>query len=241
MAVNRALPTGTADGVATANPSRTGTYGEAYTIGLGGSKVSAFADEGSYYLVNTTTPGTGVAGHAAPVAADLSTKPCILIYNGGSARICLDFIKVRMTAIGAGASTTDFDSWYDQAGATRYSSGGAAMTPINCLSSAYGSAGGGTVYFGAIVTSAAVQAKRVGHSRVRSVVPVVEDQYLFQFGQASASPNAAMALSGTAIVSAVVPMAPVVIAPGGNFLFVEWGVTQSGAHSMDMEVGYWER
>jgi hypothetical protein len=240
MSVAKALPTANADGTATATPTRTGTYGEAYTLPLG-AKQSFLADEGSYYLINTTTPGTGVAGHAAPVAADLSTKPLVLIYNGGLKHITIDFIKVRMTAIGAGASTTDFDSWYDQSGATRYSSGAIAVTPVNCLSSAYGSASSATAYFGAVVTGAAVQAKRVGHSRVRSVVAVVEDQYLFTFGPANHGHNAAMALSGTAIVSAVVPMAPVVIAPGGNFLFVQWGVSQSGAHSADMEVGFWER
>lgn len=241
MATARTLPTGNADSTTqVTTPSRTGTYGEAYTLPLG-SKQTTFADEGSYYLVNTTTPGTGVAGHAAPVAADLSTKPCILIYNGGLKNITIDFIKVRMTAIGAGASTTDFDSWYDQAGATRYSSGGTAMTPVNCRSDLYGSSSGATVYFGAVVTSAAVQAKRCGHSRVRSVVPVVEDQYIFAFGQAVQTQNSSLATSGTAILQAVVPMAPIVIAPGGNFLFVEWGVSQSGAHSFDMEVGFWER
>jgi len=240
MAIARSLPTGSADSTAIATPSRTGTYGEAYTLPMG-SKQTFYADEGSYYLVNTTTPGTGVAGHVAPVAADLSTKPMILIYNGGAKNITLDFIKVRMTAIGASASTTDFDSWYDQAGATRYSSGGTAMTPVNCRSDFYGSSSSGVVYFGAVVTGTAVNAKRCGHSRVRSVIAVVEDQYIFTFGQAVQTPNAALPTTGTNQLVAVVPMAPIVIAPGGNFLFVKWGVTQNGADSYDCEVGYWER
>lgn len=240
MSVARSLPTGTADSTAVATPTRTGTYGEAYAVPLG-AKQTFFADEGSYYLVNTTTPGTGVAGHAAPVAADLSTKPCIQIYNGGTKNLTIDFIKVRFTAIGAGSSTTDFDSWYDQAGATRYASGGTAMTPVNSRSDLYGSASSAVVYFGAVVTGAAVQAKRVGHSRVRSVVAVVEDQYLFTFGAAAQTPNAGLPTTGTNQLVAVVPMAPIVIAPGGNFLFVKWGVSQSGADSYDMEIGYWER
>lgn len=239
MAVAHALPTATADGAAN-TPSRADTDLSAFVRGLGADQ-HALAGEGAYYLVNTTTPGTGVAGHAAPVAADLSTKPLILLYNGGLKTIYPDFIKVRMTAIGAGATTTDFDSWYDQSNATRYSSGAIAVTPVNCLSASYGSAGGATVYFGAAVTVAAVQAKRVGHSRVRSVVPVVEDQYIFTFGQSNQSMASALASSGTAIVQTVVPMAPVAIAPGGNFLFVEWGVSQSGAHSFDMEFAYYER
>lgn len=242
MSVARTLPALSPDNPSVVTyPSRTGADGSAYVLPMG-SKQNFYADEGSYYLVNTTTPGTGVAGHAAPVAADLSTKPLIFLYNGNATKaITIDFIKVRMTAIGAGATTTDFDSWYDQANATRYSSGGTAMTPINCRSDLYAQASAATVYFGAVVTSAAVQAKRCGHSRVRSVVPVVEDQYLFTFGQAHQVPNAGVATSGTNILAAVVPMAPIVIAPGGNFLFVEWGVSQSGAHSFDMEMGYWER
>lgn len=239
MSVARNLPTGLSDSTAVATPSRTGTYGEAYVFPLG-SKQNAFADEGSYYLVNTTTPGTGVAGHAAPVAADLSTKPFIQLYNGGTKAITIDFIRIRMTAIGAGATTTDFDVWWDQAGATRYSSGGTAMTPVNCNSTST-NASSAVVYFGAVVTTAAVSAKRVGHARVRSVVAVVQDDYLFGFGQPAIGPSAGQPTSGTLIVSAFVPFAPVVIGPAGNLLFVQWGVSQSGAHSIDAEIGYWER
>ena len=65
MAVARKIPSAaTPDSSTTvANPSRTGPYGEAYTLLLGGD-LGQFADEGSMYIIQTTTPGTGVAGHA---------------------------------------------------------------------------------------------------------------------------------------------------------------------------------
>ena len=239
MAIARAVPTANPDSSAIATPSRKGTYGEAYVLSMG-AKASFLADEGSYYLVNTTTPGTGVAGQVAPVQANLSTKPVILLYNAGVKNVTIDYIKVRMTAIGSGATTTDFDVWIDQAGASRYTSGGAAVTPVNCNSGS-ANASASLVYYGVILTTAAVNAKQVGHSRVRSVVPVVEDQYLFTFGQGVNVPNAGLPTTGTNQLVAVVPMAPVVIAPGGNFLFVEWGASQTGAHSFDMELAYWER
>lgn len=237
MAYQRNRPTNNADSTQVVTASRTDPYSAAYIRQL---DMKQAADEGSYFVVETTTPGTGVAGHAAPVAADLSTKPFIQIYNGGLLPITIDYVRIRMTAIGAGASTTDFDSWYDQAGATRYSSGGTAMTPVNARSDLYATGSSGVVYFGAVVTGAAVQAKRIGHARVRSVVAVVQDDYVFSFGQ-PAGLSGALASSGTAILSAFVSMPPIVIAPGGNWLFVQWGVNQSGAHSMDAEVGYWER
>ena len=52
---------------------------------------------------------------------------------------------------------------------------------------------------------------------------------------------AAMALTGTAVVSAFVHLPPCVILPGGNFKLSQWGVSQSGAHSFEYTVGWIER
>lgn len=240
MSVARVLPTATADSAQVATPTRTGPYGEAYAYAMG-ADLSPYAEEGSLFIVQTTTPGTGVAGHAAPVAADLSTKPLIHLFNGGAKIIIPKWIKCRVTAVGAGASTTDIDIYLETgAGATSRASAGTLMSPaINTNSLAAAPASGAVVYFGAVV-STLTAAKRTGHSRVRSVVPVVEDQYLITFGAiAPTAPNAIT--SGTLVASLYVPMAPVAVLPGHNFQFHVWGVSQSGAHSFDLELGYVER
>lgn len=239
MAVARSLPTATADSTAIATPTRTGTYGEAYALPLG-AKQTFFADEGTYFSTYNVTDGTGIAGHAAPLQADLSLKPLLHLYNGGTKNITIDFIRIRMTAIGAGATTTDFTVWVDRNGASSRTSGGTLATAVN-VNGQSAIASAAVIYFGAVVATAGTGEVRIDHQRIRSVVPVVEDQYLFAFGQSVLGLPAAQALTGTNVVSAVVPCVPVVIGPGGNFKLEEWGASQSGAHSFEYTIGYWER
>jgi hypothetical protein len=242
MAIQRSLPsTKNADSSAIATPSRTGSYLEAFTLPLGASKMLGYADEGSYFTTYNVTDGTGIAGHAAPVQSDLSLKPLLHIFNGSATKsIALDFVRLRVTAVGAGATTTDFTAWIDNNGSTVKTSGGTVATSVNCRSDQPNTTGA-IVTFGAVVATAAATEKRIDHQRVRSVVPVVEDQYTFSFGHTGYSMPAAMALTGTAVVSAYVHMPPCVILPGGNFKLVMWGASQSGAHSLEYTVGWVER
>lgn len=240
MAIARLLPTLTPDGSAVATPTRTGPYGEAYAIVMG-SKQSAFAEEGSYFSTYNVTDGTGIAGHAAPVQADLSLKPLLHLFNASTTKsVTIDFIRLRMTAIGAGATTTDFTMWVDRNGATVKTSGGTVGTVVN-VNGASTNASSAVISFGAVVATAGTGEVRIDHQRVRSVVPVVEDQYVFSFGNPGYAMPAAMALTGTAVVSAFVHCTPAVIGPGGNFKLQEWGASQSGAHSFEYTIGYWER
>lgn len=242
MAINRTLPAiKNADSSAVATPSRAGSYLEAYTIPLGSGKMQAYADEGSYFVTYNVTDGTGIAGHAAPVQADLSTKPLLHLFNGSATKsIAIDFIRLRMTAIGAGATTTDFTFWIDNNGSTVKTSGGTVATAVNCRSD-QPNATGAVVSFGPVVATAAATEKRIDHQRVRPVVAVVEDQYVFTFGNPGYAMPAAQALTGTSVVSAQVQCPPVVILPGGNFKMVQWGASQSGAHSFEYTIGWYER
>lgn len=246
MAIQRTLPA-TINGdsaIVVAQPSRAGSRYEAFTLPLGGAKQHGYADEGSYFVTYNVTDGTGIAGHAAPVQADLSTKPLLHIFNGnasGGRSIIVDFVRIRMTAIGAGATTTDFTSWIDNNGSTSKTSGGTVATSVNCRGDQPYTTGA-VVTFGAVVASAPATEKRTDHQRVRSVVAVVEDQYVFDFGGASyGPPTGGITMAGTAVVGLYVKMAPAVILPGGNFKLVQWGASQSGAHSFEYTVGWVER
>ena len=236
MAIARNRPGWSGDNSAGGAPSRSSQYSDAYLLALGGSKNYGFADEGSYFSVLNTTPGTGIAGHAAPSSAD-PTKPILWLFNGGNLRVSLDLVAVRMTAIGAGASTTDFSVFVDT-GATRVS-GGTAMTPRNVNSDSTNESAV-TAYIGPTVLVNA-SARHIAHRRVRSVVPVVEDQYVFSFGYGGYGLPAGVATSGTNIAAIHVSFPAVSIGPGDSLIFVEWGASQSGAHSFDFEVGYVER
>lgn len=243
MAVNRGLPASpTADSSVAATPSRTGPYAEAYTFPLFSGKMTPFADEGSYFTTYNVTDGTGIAGHAAPVQADLSLKSLLHIFNASTTRrLYPDFIRLRFTAIGAGATTTDFNVWVDNAnGVTAKTSGGTVATVVNCQGG--GATDGDTIVsFGAVVTTAHATEKRLDHQRVRSVVPVVEDQIVFTFGNPGFGLASALPTTGTNQGITFVHLPPVVVPPGGNFKLGEWGASQSGAHSFEYTVGYVRR
>jgi hypothetical protein len=244
MAIQRTLPsTKNADSSAlVVVPSRTDSYLGAFTTPLGSAKMLNYADEGSYFVTYNVTDGTGIVGHAAPVQADLSTKPLLHIFNGSATKsIAIDFIRLRATAIGAGATTTDFTAWIDNHGSTVKSSGGTVATSVNVRGDQPNTTGA-IVSFGAVVATAAASEKRIDHQRVRSVVAVVEDQYAFSFGHTGYNPaTGGITMAGTAVIAAFVHLPPCVILPGGNFKLVQWGASQSGAHSFEYSVGWVER
>ena len=246
MAINRSLPTFNADGTAVVTPSRVGSRLEAYTLPLGGNKQSYYGDEGSYFTAYNVTDGTGIAGHPAPVQADLSTKPLLHIFNGNPASsgksIILDFIRIRVTAVGASGTTMDFTIWIDQKGSTSKSGGtGTVATPVNCRSDQY-QATGAVVTFGVVTGAVDATERMVDHQRIRSVRPIVEDQYLFQFGASEYTLPSDQLITTAIIASIYCPFAPVVIQPGGNFKLVQWRASQSAtADSYEYTVGWTER
>lgn len=243
MAIQRNLPsTVNADSTALVQaPNRADQYLGAFVTPIGTGKMTNYADEGSYFVTYNLTDGTGIAGHAAPVQADLSLKPLLHIFNGSSTkRIAIDFVRVRLTAIGAGATTTDFTAWIDNNGSTVKTSGGTVATSVNCRGDQPQTTGA-VVTFGAVVATAATSEKRIDHQRVRSVVPVVEDQYIFTFGNTSPIFAASTPVTGSLVLAAQVPMPPAIILPGGNFKLSQWGASQSGAHSFEYTVGWTER
>lgn len=200
----------------------------------------------NYFTVRNTTPGTGIAGHAAPTTAD-NTKPVLYMFNGSAnSRLYLDYVRIRLTAIGAGATTTDCAVFLDHAGATTRSGGGTQVTPV-CNTSVPGTFPNGiqatslaTVFIGPVVT-VPVASKQVASHRVRSVVPVVEDQYFFAFNPEVLNFTSTGASTGTAVYQATIPMPPVVVGPLDTFEVVIWGASESGAHSFDIEAGWYER
>lgn len=238
MSIFRNRPTPLADFLGSGGPSRGDSYSDPYAIQLGGSKHYGLSDEGSYFTVMNTTPGTGIAGHAAPTSAD-PTKPFLWLFNGGTLRVSLDTLAVRVTAVDATGPPTSIDaSVFTDTGATR-ASGGTQVTPVN-VNSDVAVASKVTAYVGAtvLVNSNAVH---VAHRRVRSVIPVVQDHYVFTFGYGGYSLPAAMATTGIVIVSANVAFPPVIIGPGDSFIFVLWLPAGTVAQTYDVEASYIER
>jgi hypothetical protein len=206
-----------------------------------------YADEGTFFSAYNVTDGTGILGPVA-VQADLSLKPLLHIFNGNTVAsgkaIIIDFLRLRVTAIGTGGvagSTTDFTTWVDQGGVTCKTSGGTVATNVNCRSDNPVTSGA-VVSFGAVVCTAAASEKRLDHQRVRSVIPVVEDQYNFSFGAGGYLLPSAVATSGTSAISTFTNLSPAVIQPGGNFKVAVWEASMtSTGNSWEYTIGWTER
>lgn len=238
MAIARSLPSRNVDNASVAAPSRAGAYLEAYTLPLGGGNW-AFGDEGSFFTAVNATVGTGIAGHAAPVVADTDTKSLLHLYNGGAKNIIPVFLQMGLSAIGAGGTLSYNVVYIDNAGATAKSSGGTVITPTN-VNSGVASTTGAIVTFGAVVT-APTSSRKVWSAACREVIPVVNDVMTVFFGPDGGVMQTANIPSGTATASLVQYAPPIVIAPGGNMMFVRTRASQSGADSYTFTFGYIER
>lgn len=238
MAILRTIPSApTADNSQVATtPTRTGSYGEAFTLSIGTGRQAASA-EGSYFTALNATTATEIAGHAAPAIGDESTKPLVYIYNGGTRIITPDYIWLRTDT----PNTTSSASYFTVCTTNELSrdSGGTAITPSNSRSDAPITTGA-TVYFGAVVCTPAAY-KLQGRVLARSVIAVTEDQYIFTFGQDQRLPGFAVS-TGTTVTDRLCGLPPVSIAPGGEFLFTL--IAPSGASTPwdgEITLGYFER
>lgn len=238
MAIARSRPTLNADSSAVVTPSRTGSYTEAYVIPVG-TPFHTLCDEGSYYSVSNATNDTQITAHAAPAVADVDTKPVIHIFNGGTSRIYLDYISIYSIVANASATRVFFDAYTDAKGSTSRTGGGSASGTIANTNSGSTNTSGATVFAGA-VTAVHTSPRKIFHSMVRPAIGIALDQYHFSFGSG-------LGMSQGAFVQATVQSTftagpPIVIAPGGNFAFVQ--ISPSGAATamtFEYQVGYWER
>lgn len=238
MAVGKLRPTGNTDGTTAVSPSRASKYLEAGVVPYATPRV-ALADEGSYFVTTNATIGTQLTGHVAPAIADTNTKSIIHMFNSGSNDVFLDYIVLTTVVANASATAVDFLAWTDNKGATGLTSGGTASVPV-CTRSNSTNASGIVLTAGACVTAPVTNIKKVMQRTVKPYIGVALDSYSFVFGNGAWVP-AAFALI-TAVTHTLTSCAPVVIAPGGNFYFVQTGPSgATTAMTFEYEVGMWER
>ncbi len=240
MATNRSKGTRNADGSGLTIPSRTGSYGEAYTVPVGVGRYT-MADEGSYYVAQNATLGTQLTGHVAPAISDNGTKSIIQLYNANTEKaIYLDYIVLTTVVANANATAVGFRAYTDSKGATGLVSGGTAITTIYNTRSDLTATTGAVLYAGDAVTLPATNVKRVLQRVVKPYIGVALDSYSFVFGNGASSATG-YALT-TAVTHTLTSCAPVVVAAGGNFYFVQVGPSGSGtAMTFEFEMGWYER
>lgn len=203
------------------------------------------AMEGAYFTATTvlTTAATGVAGHAAPVLFE-DVKPYLYVKNNNTVasgiKMTLKALCLRYTAIGAGGTLPRWWSCVEPSGTNRYTSGGTQITALVNARGGSSVASNAVIYQGAIVAPAAsTNVRKFKGGQIRPVIPVIYDELNFNFGGA-ANPSAQI-LSGTLVAQQTIAHPPVVLDPGDQFLLSLWRVSQSGADSLELDMGWIER
>lgn len=232
MANARALPTPSPDGTTVVNPSRTGTYGEAYVLPISNKELYS-ADEGSYNVALTPTPGTGIIGTVS-IASITDVSPTAVFYNSSTTkRIYPQFLNLHETVVSTSGSRVQFTFYLDNV--NRWTSGGTALTNGNTNSSV--SADTSLVaHVGGIVSPAASAKVLVAHVVFRGTIDVVEDQYEFVFGSHGGGTITGPQAVTVQHFSATLP--PICIAPGHSLVMHQWAASQANAPTYEYNLGY---
>lgn len=200
-----------------------------------------FCLEGSYFKVGNATFNTAVAWSVAAATTFVETEGSLTIRNSNSSSgkdIILDYIRIIISAAGGGPST-DIKCVMQIDNTVRYSSGGSALTPINCNSGGSNTTGA-VVHFGALtLANAGGSARKLmpGALTLKATAQAANDTYLFklsEFEQGSATAPGVIGAHG---------MGCVCLPAGANHSFVLhlFSTGQSSAPTAFVEIGYIER
>ncbi len=207
-------------------------YGEQVVQTAFGSKVPGLADEGSYWVA-TNTPQTAIAD-AAALTAFAATTPTMVLFNANSvaSNKWIYPVRFRLSVAAAGTNGTNWlMQWLVDSG-NRVSSGGTALTKANVNMSVTATSGL-TATFGAITATAATASRIISASLGRTVIKVIGDEYVFEFGSTAPAPATGMPSEGTLQLQKLFQLPPVAIPPQTSLLWYEYAASQSVAATFD--------
>jgi hypothetical protein len=222
---------------------RLSQYGEAVTLPIGNFR-HTLSDQGSYFIAHNPTndAATTLAGHPAPVLADVTTFSKALFFArnasaaGSDIRCYLDFVEIEVVTAGAAGTTSNWASQLDT-GATRVTTAGTAFTHLNpnMQSTATPSLAvqGGVVVAG----TATANMRELGHGQIRSAIEFAGDRLTFRFG---GEPSPGANVVAGAASRHLITLPPVVLGATDQFLLALYAPSQSGAGIYKVRCGWWE-
>lgn len=240
------LPSRAADGEG-AQAARFAQHGEAFNKPIMPWR-HALCDEGSYHEFHNTTldDATTLAGHAAPVVADIDAtfiKPFfflgLIAGVNTNKRLYLDFIEVGCVTPG----TNGTDAWWaDETDAiSRYTSGGTALTIVNpntaasnLLTTDVATFKGGDV----LVPVETSSNRKLGFDKMRVTIEVAQDITIFQFGDSQPPVRHAASPTGR---TTIIRRPPVIITPGFVYMLGFAAASQSVASVYKVRGGCYYR
>lgn len=191
------------------------------------------AQQGAYYVAITPTPGTGVAGHAAPTTFD-QAKPLIVVFNDTKKYCYPQFLHLHLTAAPTNGARVQFTHTLDNG--NRRSSDGTAMTIAN-TNSGFNNNSGVSAWIGAVVGTTATTSVRItGNVVYRGTIGIIEDDYFMIWGAPNAMSGSTSRVATVAEASRILP--PVAIAPGDSLCITQWAADQTGALSAEAVLGF---
>lgn len=227
----------------TTSPVRLSGYGEQFNVPMPWRHVQN--RDGTYFSFFDATLdlATTIAGHAAPVLADVDAtlvKGTVFLRNISSSttkKWHLDWLRIHVKTAGANGTSALYAM--QMGTTTRYTSGGTALTVSNTNMDASNDTSATLTALAGPVVIAAENAttRRVLHGVLRDGIEVAGDQKLFIFGgDPAASP--AEAASGTCDV---INCPPVCLGSGAEFILGLGAVAQSVAGVYGISGGLYYR
>lgn len=209
------------------------------------NSVHALAEEGSLFVAQTATPGTGIVLSSATGTTYSDTNGIVGINNldtnpslsGAGRNIIPLWLKLILTAAGTAGTDSHVASRLDRGARV---SGGTQLTG-KCVNPCYSANDDvAAIFAGAITIGAATsEVRNAGRAEVRKAAApgyIVGDVIQFVFGGVEQAAPQAITPTTAAIVT--IPMPAIVIPPGWSWVLNEWMTARTAAQSAEVELGY---
>lgn len=199
------------------------------------------ADEGSYLVGTSPTPGTPLSYQVSAAFSDTVALLSLRNADGSNGkRIYLDYIRLIMGAtVPASATAGQFAMKLDSGSAR--ASAGTVLTPVN-PNIDVGNASIADLRYNPTVAAVTGAARLISRGVLRSVIPVANDEWFFTFGTVEKS--SAISLGGAVAQRMMIPCPPVVLGVNTNetFFFHVWFPGNAAtAGQFELECGWFER
>jgi hypothetical protein len=170
-----------------------------------------------------------------------ATAGLFTLQNNGQGKL-IKLRHIRLITATAPASATSFTVTLAVDTATRYSSGGTAITPKCCDASKSIVTNASNVYFGAVVLAAATAGVRyLDRIRLRHAIPVVGDEYNICFGDGSkVEPSSAIILNGTTPQRIVATAPEIILGYGHSFILHAYYPSNASTAAQYEFSAHWE-
>lgn len=234
-------------------PIRFGRYDEAMVVPIVNPKI-ALADEGSYFVGTTPTPGTGIAMTISTSFSDTVAMFAIQNTddeaNNNNRRIYLDYLRLILsgtapTAVVSRHFAGKRSRWVDREPTTAANK--TLVTPVNIAGSS------GRTSIARVLSYSAAAAMTVPASSpadpvtFRACLPtglgVAGDEYILKFGSEDFNAKVGLtAVRATDVARITAHAPPIIIEPGEWFVLHEWCLTEAtNGPTFEYELGWWER